>query len=446
MAVGGDRGAASDDQSGQDGACSAPGAPLSSWITRSPRRREAKARAVATALHLQEHETRFDQIEAALRGTALELMAAKGVREVPPGLEPIQSPQRTEPDAEVSPPRQEHDGSQPTAGGPLCAANLFAGEEGAEEEEEIIYLTDDDEPDVEQGEHGPDVEQPISAVQLVEVHADRLLAADLPAARGLGQAELDQRAEKAARWQKNEISIVSEIVELFKKRCDLEAEKQKCEASFSFEGLGLSTQNFPKRIKVDQDFLVGSWGLSSAEEWFYATHGTHEEYMESTPVMYAEVLESMMILFITLLGKLGYRACHRVRGTWRAAVTWELPKAAQLQCNIPKDQEREGVKGKCVKNGKALDLDESSDGAELEKKNSQEVGQKSPGVAKSKRAQESSDSSGSDVDDPMPASGSYEQLLWYRRYKAACWPGEFGAGILLDELEEKYRDREGGDL
>ena len=128
----------------------------------------------------------------------------------------------------------------------------------------------------------------------------------------------------------------------------------------------------------------------------------------------------------------------------------------------------------CASNRKALDLDESSDGADGDfgigtrcsdaksRRGADAISasdkEAAPAADKggirrlanaarqSKRAQESSDSSDSDVDDPMPESGSYEQLLWFRRFKAACWPGEFSSDLLLDSLEEKYRGREGGDL
>ena len=54
---------------------------------------------------------------------------------------------------------------------------------------------------------------------------------------------------------------------------------------------------------------------------------------------------------------------------------------------------------------------------------------------------ESSDSSDSDEDESRPEIGSYEQLLFFRRLKAACRPGEFGADWPLQELEKKYRGR-----
>ena len=70
-------------------ACSSPAAPLSSWFVRTPRRREAQARAIATAQHLMEHESRIDHLELAFNEVVTELKSCQAQRAArpPPGLE-----------------------------------------------------------------------------------------------------------------------------------------------------------------------------------------------------------------------------------------------------------------------------------------------------------------------------------------------------------------------
>merc|ERR1719469_745868 len=82
---------------------------------------------------------------------------------------------------------------------------------------------------------------------------------------------------------------------------------------------------------MNQTFLVESWGKSTAEEWFYAARGTNEEYVDGTPVMFSEMIESMMEKFVIKVSKLGFNNCAREQGTWRVAVAWEMPDAEEAR-------------------------------------------------------------------------------------------------------------------
>ena len=78
------------DQDGQLRSSSAPAGPQSPWCIRTPRRREAKARAMVVSERLEEHAHRLDTLERAfleiaaeLKGCKDQLMARQGS---PPGL------------------------------------------------------------------------------------------------------------------------------------------------------------------------------------------------------------------------------------------------------------------------------------------------------------------------------------------------------------------------
>ena len=136
--------------------------------------------------------------------------------------------------------------------------------------------------------------------------------------------QVEGRNLLAAKWRAHEDQLLDAAVELFKERCTKEAEAQRCLASISFEVLTRDLEHFPKRILMNQTFLVGGWGGASAEQWFYATHGFTKNYNPATPVLFAEMLESMMNNFIKNVTLLGFNTCARDAGTWRVAVTWEV--------------------------------------------------------------------------------------------------------------------------
>ena len=119
-------------------------------------------------------------------------------------------------------------------------------------------------------------------------------------------------------------------MDLFKERCTKEAEAKRRQASIFLEDLTRDLIHFPKRIAMNQTFLVDGWGGSSAEQWFYATHGVAENYNPDRRVQIAAMLESMIDNCIKKVTRLGFNACARDASIWRVAVTWDLPDGADL--------------------------------------------------------------------------------------------------------------------
>merc|ERR1719440_986458 len=103
------------------------------------------------------------------------------------------------------------------------------------------------------------------------------------------------------------------------------AEEQKCQATISFEVLTREISNFPKHTVKDGTYLVDNWGDAAAAWWFYACRGTSTEWSPGTPILFAEVLESMMAKFLEQVKTLGFDSCNREPGTWKVTAAWELP-------------------------------------------------------------------------------------------------------------------------
>lgn len=114
-------------------------------------------------------------------------------------------------------------------------------------------------------------------------------------------------------------------MEKFKNRCLKEAESQKCSATISFEVLTREIPNFPKHAVKDSTYIVDSWGDAAAAWWWYATRGTNTEWTTGSPILFAEVLESMMAKFLEQVKTLGFDTCHREPGTWKVTAAWSLP-------------------------------------------------------------------------------------------------------------------------
>jgi len=141
--------------------------------------------------------------------------------------------------------------------------------------------------------------------------------------------ESRERENIAQRWRDHEDALLEVAVEKFKARCMKEAEMQKGSAIVSFEVLAREIPSFPKHVVKDGAYIVDSWGDASAEWWFYATKGTKNEFPSKSPVLYAEVLESMMAQFVEFAKVLGFDSCRREPGTWKVKAAWSLPGSSE---------------------------------------------------------------------------------------------------------------------
>jgi len=129
-----------------------------------------------------------------------------------------------------------------------------------------------------------------------------------------------------AKWEAYESTLLEEAVDIFKQRCTREAEQSRCDVTGSFEVLSREISDFPKRVVRDSSYFVESWGGGvTAQCWFYATHGTSATFNQADPVLFADVLESMMPKFVERLQTLGFKSCGREPGTWKVSVSWDDP-------------------------------------------------------------------------------------------------------------------------
>jgi len=134
------------------------------------------------------------------------------------------------------------------------------------------------------------------------------------------------RAKMAAAWRALETKLLSQAVEIFKKKCVREAESQRCSATISFEVLTRELDEFPKRKLSGSTYYVGDWGDGlSAEAWFYAIRGCAATFASGTQVLFAEVLQSMLPKFVDLCGGLGFDSCKHEAGTWKVTAKWQMP-------------------------------------------------------------------------------------------------------------------------
>lgn len=135
------------------------------------------------------------------------------------------------------------------------------------------------------------------------------------------------REKMAAAWLETESKLLEEAEAIFKRRCVREAEFMKCSATISFEVLSRELEAFPKRQLSGTTYYVGDWGEGlSAESWFYAVRGASASFAAGTPVLFAEVLQSMLPKFVERLKELGFDSCSHEAGTWKIRVTWPKPQ------------------------------------------------------------------------------------------------------------------------
>lgn len=139
--------------------------------------------------------------------------------------------------------------------------------------------------------------------------------------------EQRERSSVAEKWIEHETKLLDRAVKLFRQRCTREAQQQRCEMTVSFEVLSREIDGFPSHTMNDSTYVVDSWGNGvSAESWYYATRGTTASWSPGAPVLYAEMLESMMPKFLDRAKSLGFSTCAREPGTWKVHVSWPAPK------------------------------------------------------------------------------------------------------------------------
>mmetsp|Transcript_131605 Transcript_131605/g.328209 ORF Transcript_131605/g.328209 Transcript_131605/m.328209 type:complete len:170 (+) Transcript_131605:132-641(+) len=139
------------------------------------------------------------------------------------------------------------------------------------------------------------------------------------------------RKRQAEKWLSHESKLLDCAVEAFKRRCMRAAEEERCEAAVSFEVLTRDIEGFPTRVVTDSTHLVDSWGDGAAAWWYYAHRGTTQAWAAGTPVMFAELLESMMPKFLEKVNELGFQKCQRLAGTWKVVASWQPPNGSDAQ-------------------------------------------------------------------------------------------------------------------
>ncbi|CAE7863050.1 unnamed protein product, partial [Symbiodinium sp. KB8] len=137
--------------------------------------------------------------------------------------------------------------------------------------------------------------------------------------------EHQSREKLAAKWRAHESMLIAKLVDKFKGKCMKEAEAEKCEASVSFATLVREIPEFPTHVITDSQHLVDNWGDGAAHWWYYAHRGVNQQFVNGSPISFAELLESMMPRFLENLQDLGFQSCTREPGTWKVMASWRDP-------------------------------------------------------------------------------------------------------------------------
>eukprot|EP00927_Polykrikos_kofoidii_P013262 TRINITY_DN15777_c0_g1_i1.p1 TRINITY_DN15777_c0_g1~~TRINITY_DN15777_c0_g1_i1.p1 ORF type:complete len:184 (+),score=29.48 TRINITY_DN15777_c0_g1_i1:98-649(+) len=156
------------------------------------------------------------------------------------------------------------------------------------------------------------------------------------------RSERVERQKIANKWHDHAEVLLNRGVELFKERCRREAENQRSQLTVSFEVLTREVEGFPSHTVEDLTYIVDGWGgVGSPECWFYATRGLSLSWSPGAPVLFAEVLESLMPKFIEKIRKLGFTTCGREAGTWKVSVTWPAPQPEESEEKAPKKSKKD---------------------------------------------------------------------------------------------------------
>lgn len=138
--------------------------------------------------------------------------------------------------------------------------------------------------------------------------------------------EQNMKAQLGAKWTAQESILLDRALEVFKLRCCRQAEARQCGMSVSFEVLTREIEGFPKRSLQNSTYYVHDLGDGvTAEQFVYATKGSHATYNKDEPILFAELLESLMPKLVERLRPLGFTDFGREAGTWRLSVTWQDP-------------------------------------------------------------------------------------------------------------------------
>jgi len=147
-----------------------------------------------------------------------------------------------------------------------------------------------------------------------------------------------EREKLVSQWLEYESKLLDRGLELFKQRCRVAAQMQKCATTISFEQLSREIEGFPKRSLRGSTYYVGEWGEGmSAERWFYSSRSVQATFPEGVPILFAEVLQVMLAKFLERVKTLGFTTCTHEVGTWKIHVSWPRPE--------DEDEEKEGSPG-----------------------------------------------------------------------------------------------------
>lgn len=141
------------------------------------------------------------------------------------------------------------------------------------------------------------------------------------------KAEHTERERDVEIWLQREAKLLDLSVELFKQRCMRSARALKCSATVSFEVISRELhEEFPKRRLNGSTYYTGDWGPDLGPEgWFWSTRGVHVPLPPDTPVLYAELLQSMLSKFVDRLRLLGFISVTHEAGTWKVTAKWHPP-------------------------------------------------------------------------------------------------------------------------
>eukprot|EP00932_Pfiesteria_piscicida_P021429 SRR837773.8217.p1 GENE.SRR837773.8217~~SRR837773.8217.p1 ORF type:complete len:290 (-),score=28.75 SRR837773.8217:90-959(-) len=137
-----------------------------------------------------------------------------------------------------------------------------------------------------------------------------------------------EREKDVERWHAHESKLLDQAVELTKQRCLRAAREQKASLTVSFEVLSREIgKDFPQRVLSGTTIHVGEWGGEITPEcWFWSTRGVQVPFPRGTPILFAEVLQSMLAKFVDRLKGLGFTSTSHEAGTWKVTMSWPSPE------------------------------------------------------------------------------------------------------------------------
>jgi len=141
-----------------------------------------------------------------------------------------------------------------------------------------------------------------------------------------------RNARLAATWNEyQEFKLDQAVVEL-QRRC--ETARLDSTWTFSFLALMEHIEGIPKRTEEHAQYVIEDWSdRPGGEAWYYATKGCMQTYNPEDPILYVEVLKTMLPQFLEKIEHaFGAKQCEWVKGTWKICMTNKasvLKKAAK---------------------------------------------------------------------------------------------------------------------